>query len=55
MEKTWGGKGLRWGKTLGVGKDLEATLAACRPWNERGLKNFAKRATQNYQHLNYQH
>jgi hypothetical protein len=24
-----------------VRKDLEATLAACRPWNERGLKNFA--------------
>jgi len=40
--KTWGGKGLRWRK---LGKeDLEATLAACRPWNERGLKNFAKLA-----------
>jgi hypothetical protein len=34
--KTWGGKDLE------VGKDLEATLAACRPWNEPRLKNFAK-------------
>src|SRR6202163_3250370 len=30
------GKGKTW-----VGKDLEATLAACRPWDEPGLKNFA--------------
>src|ERR1700681_1762173 len=38
--KTWGRKDLGW-ETSGVGrirggKDLEATLAACRPWNERG-------------------
>jgi hypothetical protein len=27
------------------GKDLEATPATCRPWNEPGLKNFAKLPT----------
>src|SRR6266851_8083481 len=43
--------GHREGKDLGVGKDLEATLATCRPWNEPGLKNFAKLPTQSYQDL----
>jgi hypothetical protein len=35
-----GREDLEWERP-GDGKDLEATPAACRPWNERGLKNFA--------------
>jgi hypothetical protein len=42
--KTWSGKDLGVAR-LRDGKDLEATPATCRPWNEPGLTNFAKLPT----------